>query len=185
MLPNSAPRRFSHQSNTGQSYEYRHLVTGKVAGHTAKVWTQSLANQFQRLANGFGTRVPKGSHTIFFIRRNQVPTDRKVTYGRIVCTIRPQKEETHCTCLTVGRNLIDYPHNVSTLTADITTAKIMFNSVLSTPIAKFMGLDIKDFYLNTEMECYEDMRMPIDIISQEIINQYDLLPLVHNGYVYI
>ncbi len=61
----------------------------------------------------------------------------------------------------------------------------MFNSVLSTPNAKFMGLDIKDFYLNTEMECYEYMRMPIDIIPQEIIDQYDLLPLVHNGYVYI
>ena len=170
---------------TGQSYEYRHLVTGKVAGHTAVVWTKSLANEFGRLANGVGTRLPTGSNTIFFIRRNQVPADRTVTYGRIVCTIRPQKEETHRTRLTVGGNLIDYPYDVSTPTADITTAKIMFNSVLSTPDAKFMGLDIKDFYLNTEMERYEYMRMPIDIIPQEIIDQYDLLPLVHNGYVYI
>ena len=55
---------------TGQSYEYRHLVTGKVAGHTAVVWTKSLANKFGRLANGVGTRIPTGSNTIFFIRRH-------------------------------------------------------------------------------------------------------------------
>jgi hypothetical protein len=48
-----------------------------------------------------------------------------------------------------------------------------------------MTLDIKDFYLNTEMERYEYMGLPIDIIPQEIIDQYQLLPLVHNGYVYI
>jgi hypothetical protein len=94
---------------TGQSYEYRHLVTGKVTGHTTEVWTKSFANELGRLANGVGTRVPEGTNTIFFINRSQVPTDRKVTYGRIVCTIRPQKKETHRTRLTVGGNLIDYP----------------------------------------------------------------------------
>ena len=34
----------------------------------------------------------------------------------------------------------------------ITTAKLLFNSIISTPNAKFMGINIKDFYLNTEME---------------------------------
>jgi hypothetical protein len=149
---------------TGQSYEYRHLVTGKVTGHTTDVWTKSLAKELGRLANGVDTGVPEGTNTIFFINRSQVPTDRKVTYGRIVWTIRPQKKETHRTRLTEGGNLINYPYDVSTATADITTAKIIFNSVVSTPNAKFMGLDIKDFYLNTEMERYEYMRLPIDII---------------------
>ena len=32
---------------------------------------------------------------------------------------------------------------------------------------------------------YEYMRLPIDIIPDEIIQQYQLLPLVHNGYVYM
>jgi hypothetical protein len=180
-----------HQANsvinqiTGQSYEYRHLVTSKVTGHTTEVWTQSFVNELGRLVNGIGTRIPEGTNTIFFINRNQVPTDRKVTYGRIVCTIRPQKKETHRTRLTVGGNLIDYPYDVSTPTADITTAKIIFNSVVSTPNAKFMGLNIKAFYLNTKMERYKYMRLPISIIPKEIIDQYGLLPLVHNGYVYI
>jgi hypothetical protein len=170
---------------TGQSYKYRHLVNGKVTGHTTEFWTKSFANKLGRLANGVGTRVSEGTNTIFFINRSQVPTDRKVTYGCIVCTIRPQKKETYQTRLTVGGNLIDYPYDVSTPTADITTANIIFNSVVSIPNAKFMGLHIKDFYLNTEMERYEYMQLPIDIISQEIIGQYQLLPLVHNGYVYI
>jgi hypothetical protein len=166
-----------HQANsvidqiTGQSYEYRHLVTGKVTGHTTEVWTQSFANELGQLANGVGTRIPEGTNTIFFIKRNQVPTDRKVTYGRIVCTIRPQKKETHRTRLTVGGNLIDYPYDVSTPTAGITTAKFIFNSFLSTPNAKFMGLDIKAFYLNAEMERYKYMRLPIDIIPKEFIDQ--------------
>jgi hypothetical protein len=166
-----------HQANSvidqisGQSYEYRHLVTGKVTGHTTEVWTQSFANELGQLANGVGTRIPEGTNTIFFIKRNQVPTDRKVTYGRIVCTIRPQKKETHRTRLTVGGNLIDYPYDVSTPTAGITTAKFIFNSFLSTPNAKFMGLDIKAFYLNAEMERYKYMRLPIDIIPKEFIDQ--------------
>jgi hypothetical protein len=74
---------------TGQSYEYGHLVTGKVTGHTTEVWTQSFANELGQLANGVDTCIPEGTNTIFFIKRNQVPTDRKVTYGRIVCTVRP------------------------------------------------------------------------------------------------
>ena len=43
---------------TGQSYEYRHLVTSKVTGHTTEVWIRSCANELGRLANGVGTRIP-------------------------------------------------------------------------------------------------------------------------------
>ncbi len=57
--------------------------------------------------------------------------------------------------------------------------------VLSTPKAKFMGIDLKNFYLNTPLDRYEYMRLSIDIIPDEIIDQYNLRPLVSNGYVYI
>jgi hypothetical protein len=52
---------------------------------------------------------------------------------------------------TVGGDKIDYAGDSSTKTADLTTAKCLFNSVLSAPEAKFMTMDIKDFYLNTPM----------------------------------
>ena len=57
---------------------------------------------------------------------------RIVTYGRILCKIRPQKSETHCTRLTVGGNLINFPGDFTTPTVYLTTAKIVFNSVLLT-----------------------------------------------------
>ena len=53
------------------------------------------------------------------------------------------------------------------------------------PNAIFSTADIKDFYLNTPLFTFEYMRLPINIIPEEIIEQYNLLPLVINGLVYI
>jgi hypothetical protein len=64
----------------------------------------------------------------FFAPKEKVPSSRKVTYGRIVSSIRPWKTKTHHTCLTVGGNRLDYPGNVSTPTAKLTTAKCLINS---------------------------------------------------------
>jgi hypothetical protein len=166
---------------TGQSLEYRQLSQGP----TKDKWIHGFANKTGRLAQGVRTRMPTGTDTIHFIQRQQVPSDRKVTYGRIVATICPQKAETHRVRLTVGGNLTDYPGNVSTLTANMITAKILFNSVISTPDARFMGTDVKDFYLNTPMARYEYMRLPIRILPKEIVEQYQPLPLVHEGWVYV
>ena len=57
--------------------------------------------------------------------------------------------------ITMGRNLVNYPNNCGTPTADLLTIKLMFNSIISNPNAKFMTIIIKDFYLMTPMECYE------------------------------
>ena len=43
------------------------------------------------------------------------------------------------------------------------TAKMLWNSVISTDGAKFMELDIGDFYLDTPMEEYEYMLMPLHL----------------------
>ncbi len=40
-------------------------------------------------------------------------------------------------------------------TADLLMVKLMLNSVISTPNAKFMIINIKDFYLMTPMDWYE------------------------------
>jgi hypothetical protein len=129
--------------------------------------------------------MPTGTDTIHFIKREQVPSERKVTYGRIVATIRPQKSETHRVRPTAGGNRINYPGDVSISTADMTTAKILFNSVISTPDARFMCTDVKDFYLNTPMARYEYMRLPLRILPQEIVDQYELLPPVNDGWIYV
>ena len=77
-----------------------------------------------------------------------------------------QKAETHSTRLTVGGNLMNFPGNVTTPTADLITAKLVFNSVLSTKNYKFMCSDISNFYLNNPMDRYEYMKLPLEIIPE-------------------
>jgi hypothetical protein len=101
-------------NNTGKVLEYWHLIKSeKYKG----IWVRSFANELGRLFQGI-RNVP-GTDTCFFIRKSQVPKHKRATYGRIVCNVCPQKEEIHCTRLTVGGNLIDFPGNKSTPTADL------------------------------------------------------------------
>ena len=83
--------------------------------------------------------------------------------------IRLHEAETHLTQITVGGNLINFPGNVTTPTADIIMTKLIFNSVLSTKNEKFMCSDISNFYLKNTMDRYEYMKIPLGIISEEII----------------
>ena len=71
--------------------------------------------------------MPSGKNTILFIPKDKVPAGRTVTYGIIVAKILPQKAETHRTRLTVGGNLINFPGDVTTPTADLIAAKLVFN----------------------------------------------------------
>ena len=76
-----------------------------------------------------------------------IPTDRVVTYGRLVVDYHPQIEDPNRVRLTAGGNLITYPDNVTTCTADLATSKILWNSVLSTSQSKYICIDIKTFTL--------------------------------------
>jgi hypothetical protein len=102
-----------------------------------------------------------------------------------VVDIRPNKSETHRVRLTVGGNLIQYHGDVSTRSAYITTSKSLWNSTISTTGDKYMCLDVNIFYLGTPMDSFEYRHIPIKLILQEIIDQYNLLPLVSYGHVYI
>ena len=75
---------------------------------------------------------------------------------------------------------------ISTTTATVTTAKRLFNSVISTPGAKCLIADVKNFYLNNDLPEPEYMKLNIHIIPQEIIDEYALHKLVdENGWVYL
>jgi hypothetical protein len=102
-----------------------------------------------------------------------------------VVDIRPNKSETHRVRLAVGGNLIQYHGDVSTRSVDLTTSKCLWNSTISTEGSKYMCLDVNIFYLCTSMEAFEYMRIPINFIPQEIIEQYNLLALVSDGHVYV
>ncbi len=112
----------------------------------------------------------------FFINKTDIPQDRKgdKTYGRIICVYREGKKDKYHTRITVGGNLINYPGDCGTPTADLLTVKLLFNSIISTPNAKFISIDIKDFYLCTPMKRYDYFRMKIELFPEDIIQEYDL-----------
>ena len=132
-----------------------------------------MSNKSGRLAQGNNN--VKGANAMFFLPFEEIPINRKkdITYARIVVNYRPQKTEKERTCITVGGNLINYPDNVSTKTAEITTAKIMFNSVISTKKVRFGVMDIGNVYLGTLMKRYEYMSLNIRGIPDDIIEKYN------------
>ena len=62
---------------------------------------------------------------------------------------------------------------------------MLWNIVISTDGEKFMGLDIGGFYLETPMEEYEYMLMPLHLFPQHTIDQYKLQENAQNGQVYL
>jgi hypothetical protein len=58
------------------------------------------------------------------VELTNIPKDRKITYGKIVCNFKPLKKEKERVRLTVGSDRLDYSGDVATSTADITILKI-------------------------------------------------------------
>ena len=75
--------------------------------------------------------------------------------------MRPNKYETHQTHLTVGGKLLDYSGTLTTQKSTITTARCLFNGVVSTPNAKCIMADIKTLPKTffTRPRVYEDTHL--------------------------
>ena len=170
-------------SAEGNQMEYRHLITDP---STKQIWENSFCNEVGRLAQGRKATGLPGTNTLFFISYDDIPEDRRkdVTYARIVVDYRPQKAEPHRTRITVGGNRINYPDTVTTETAELTTHKLLLNSVVSTRGAQYMTADIGNFYLGTPMDRFEYMFIPMKFIPLEIQQQYNLQEKAKDGKVY-
>ena len=157
---------------TGDMMEYRHLLKNP---KYREVWSKAFGKEIGRLAQG-QKGVVEGTNALFFIKYEDIPMDRKkdVTYARICANYRPEKEDPNRIRITLGGNLVNYPGDVGTKTADLLTVKILLNSVISTPGAKFMSLDISNFYLMAPMTRYEYVRMNLSDFPEEMIEEYKL-----------
>ncbi len=101
------------------------------------------------------TGITKGTNTIVILSHTDIcniPSNRTVTYARIMINQCPQKDDTNRVCITVGDNLVDYLFELTTHTADMVSSKILWNSVISTKDACFAGTDIKNMYLKTPFD---------------------------------
>jgi hypothetical protein len=159
-------------NDTGKLLNYRQLMRSNKHKHA---WSRSSANEFGRLAQGIGGQIT-GTNTIEFIFQHEVPAGwiKDVTYGQFVCTVRPEKEESNRTRFTVGGDRINYPGAVATPTAEMLMAKMLFNSVISTKGARFMTMDISNFFLNTPLPRPEFIRINLKDIPEEVIIEYNL-----------
>jgi hypothetical protein len=79
---------------------------------------------------------------MFFIPHTSIPKDKKATYLQVVSTYQPVKADPHHIYWTVSGDHIFITSDVSTKAAHLITAKVLLNSVISTPDAMFLGIDI-------------------------------------------
>ena len=69
----------------------------------------------------------------------------------------------------VGGDRTNYPGKVATPTACMLVVKLIFNSVVSTKGAKFMTMDISNFFLMTPLNRPEYIRINIRDVPDEIV----------------
>jgi hypothetical protein len=169
--------------DTGKIADYKTLLHSSV-GH---LWEGGSIDEFGLLLQGNGTTVPSGTDTMRFVPFSDLPPGYKATYVYFVCAYRPEKPNPYRVRITLGGDRLEFDGLTSTKTADLTTCKVHFNKVISTPGGRFCTTDLKHFYLNTFMEEKDWVyaKIPIDCIPQHIIDMYHLTPLIHNGYVYV
>jgi len=161
-------------SITGETItKYRKLIKDP---HTKDIWSLAFGKEFGNLAQGDEVTGTEGTNSVFVISHDDIktiPSDRVVTFARIVVNFCPQKKDLNRVRITADGSLIDDPGELTTRTADLTTSKILWNSVLSTEGEKFMGIDISNFYLGTPMD------------PDHIVKQYNLGEKAKNGFVYL
>jgi hypothetical protein len=117
----------NHWSQRHHANAVIHPVTGKEMEYSAlmkdprlqPLWTGSFGNECGHLFQGI--RDIPGTDTCFFTMLKNIPEDRNITYGKIVCDYKPHKHEKERVRLTVGGDRLDYSGDVPTSTPDITT----------------------------------------------------------------
>ena len=193
MTQTKMPLNYEHYANP-----MVHPVTGKTISRykklmhdpgTAEVWQTAFGKDFGGTAQGCAKTGQKGTNGMFVMTHDKImyalAAKKFFTYANPVVDFRPQREDPHCIRITAGGNLITYEGDASVQTADIDTAKIHWNSVVSTPNAKYMCLDIKKFYLTVALEYFEYTKTPLNLFPEWTKKQYNLNELAFDGWVYI
>ncbi len=144
---------------------------------TAETWQTAFGKDFRGMTQGDDKTGQKGTNAMFVMNHKAIKRaleyKKKFTYGNPVVRI------------TVGGNLITYESSPSVCTADLDTAKLHWNSVVSTPGGRYMCLDIKKFYLTAKLDYFEYMKMPLDLFPEWTQKQYDLKRLALHGLVHL
>ncbi len=143
-------------------WSYKKMMNGLA---TAGVWQTVFGKDFGGMCQGDNKTGQKGTNAIFVMTHDEIAhvlqAKKVFTYANPVVDYRAQKEDPNCIRITVGYNLIKYKEELSVRTADINTAKIHWNSVISTDATMYMCLNIGNFYLTAALEYYKYMQIPL------------------------
>ena len=148
---NSAPRnrQATFPQNTAQRPKRRHMgkIQCKRMGTTTRAWNRT------RQTTG---RKNKRNRNSLFCRK--IANTKSANF---ICTIRQQKKETHQVRMTAGGDKLDYHDDASSPTVAILDAKIHINSTISNAKrgARYVCMDVQNFYLGTPMSYYQYIRV--------------------------
>jgi hypothetical protein len=144
----------------------------------AEIWQMAFGKDFGGMAQGGNKTGQKGTNAMFVMTHDEikqaVAAGKFSTYMNPVVDYRAQKEDPYRIRITAGGNLINYESNASVQTADLDMAKIHWNSVLSTPLARYMCLEIKNLYLMAALEYFKYSQMPLSLFPAWMIKQYNM-----------
>jgi hypothetical protein len=166
----------SMQDDDGKKLLYRQLV----AGPDSTDWLDHSAQEWDRLI--------EKTKTLAFVPVSRKPKDKKATYIKQKCTEKvkpPALEPEKRVRATAGGDKVDYGGDTAAYTAGLKTVKTLWNSVLSTINARFMTIDIKDFYLHTRLESPEYAWVSLAQIPPATQAKYHVENLVVNGKVLV
>ena len=68
---------------SGVVQEYRNLIKGQ----EREIWERYFSSELGKLAQGIIE--VRGTNTVMFIPKSKVPKDKNLTYGKIVCEMKP------------------------------------------------------------------------------------------------
>ena len=140
---------------TGKELEFRHLIADPV---TKKLWDPAMSTEIDRLIDKI---------TIYFIKREKIPTNEKAVYTRLVADLRPNKAVHERLRICMGGDQITSVMDTTTSTAELTTCKIHLNGVVSTKGGRFAASDVKDIYLGTP---FKDKRYARELQRRSLMN---------------
>ena len=149
--------------------EFWHLIKDP---RVADIRWQAVGNKWGLHSSKLKSGI-KGTNEVVAIKKDDVHIDhwKDMTYTGICTEYREQNEEKHWLWTTIGNNRINYPSNISIRTEQLTTIKLLLNSVVSTLGASFMTSDIKQVYLNTPLKPQKLTKVHISILPYEIIEE--------------
>ena len=155
----------------GNRQTLRKLLTGT----DKKRWNKCVSMEIGRLAQGNIHGVVH-TDTIKFIFKEEIPTDEKVTYAQFVCDHRPNKPELYRVRCVGGGDKLMCEIDAGAPTTNMVEFKLLLNSIISDAKynARFMSLDLKDFFLATPMEKCKYMKISMDIDIMKMTVMFDV-----------